>query len=204
MDNSFFATLTRMKYIERWALMRSARRENLSEHSLDVAVIAHALAVIGNVRYGKNYNPERAAILGLYHDAPEIITGDMPTPVKHGSEEMKAAYRVVEKEAVERLLLGLPEDLRNTYRDLLLPDTVSASEKDKALHKLVKAADKLSALLKCLEEERAGNTEFVTAKKSTEESLERIRNAGDFPELEDFLRDFLPTYGHTLDELLGR
>ena len=198
MQNSFFAAISRMKYIVRWALMRSARPENISEHSGEVAVIAHALAVIGSTRYGRKISPERAAIIGLYHDAPEIITGDMPTPVKYGSEEIREAYHTVEEKAARRLLSGLPEDLRPAYESILLERP--ESDEDRYLLRLVKAADKMSALIKCIEEEKAGNTEFVTAAASTRESLDSM--AEEMPEVRDFMRDFLPSYGRTLDELL--
>ncbi len=198
MQNSFFAAISRMKYIVRWALMRSARPENISEHSGEVAVIAHALAVIGSTRYDRKISPERAAIIGLYHDAPEIITGDMPTPVKYGSEEIREAYHTVEEKAARRLLSGLPEDLRPAYESILLERP--ESDEDRYLLRLVKAADKMSALIKCIEEEKAGNTEFVTAAASTRESLDSM--AEEMPEVRDFMRDFLPSYGRTLDELL--
>ena len=198
MQNSFFAAISRMKYIVRWALMRSARPENISEHSGEVAVIAHALAVIGSTRYGRKISPERAAIIGLYHDAPEIITGDMPTPVKYGSEEIREAYHTVEEKAARRLLSGLPEDLRPAYESILLERP--ESDEDRYLLRLVKAADKMSALIKCIEEEKAGNTEFVTAAALTRKSLDSM--AEEMPEVRDFMRDFLPSYGRTLDELL--
>ena len=145
--HSFFATISRMKYIERWALMRSSRPENLSEHALEVASIAHALCTIGNVRYGRELDADRAALLGLYHDATEIITGDMPTPVKYHSRDIRQAYRHVEEAAARRLLTLLPEDLRPAYEEILLPDSGGdAPEEEIYLRRLVKAADKLSAL----------------------------------------------------------
>ena len=183
-----------MKYIERWALMRSSRPENLSEHSLEVSMIAHALAVIGNTRYDRNVDAEKAALIGLYHDASEIITGDMPTPVKYFNANIRNAYKDVESIANNRLLSQLPEDLRPAYEDIFNP-----KKEDQLLHRLVKAADKLSALIKCIEEERSGNQEFHSAKESTERSLKYM--AEELPEVKDFLRDFLPSYGKTLDEL---
>ncbi len=197
---SFFATISRMKYIERWALMRSTRPENLSEHALEVATIAHVLCLIGNRRYDRKLNAERAAMLGLYHDATEIITGDMPTPVKYHSSGIRQAYGLVEKAAARRLLDLLPEDLRESYEDILLPEKSDISESEKYLRRLVKAADKLSALIKCIEEENAGNAEFRTAKESIEAMIGDL--ARELPEVEDFCRDFLPAYGRTLDELL--
>ena len=196
-ESHFFATLSRMKYIERWALMRSSRPENISEHSLDVAMIAHALAVIGNVRYNRDVDAEKAALIGLYHDASEIITGDMPTPVKYFNANIRNAYKDVEAIANDRLLSQLPEDLRPAYETIFRPD--KTDEREALLHRLVKAADKISALIKCIEEERSGNQEFKSAKESTERALKYM--AEELPEVRDFLRDFLPSYGKALDEL---
>ena len=193
MNNSFFAMLGRMKYIDRWALMRNFRKENISEHSLEVAVIAHALCLIGNKRLGKSLDADRAAVIALFHDAPEIITGDMPTPVKYYDSEIRKSYQRIEDEAVRRLLDRLPEDLRDEYARCLMPDT----EREGALIALVKAADKLSALIKCLEEESAGNREFAEAEKTT---MARIEAMG-IPEANIFLKDFIPAYKRTLDEL---
>lgn len=210
MESHFLAIVSRMKYIERWALMRNARAENLSEHALDVAMIVHALCVIGNVRYGKQLDAERAALIALYHDASEIITGDMPTPVKYANGVIRDAYKKVEADAVDRLLAQLPEDLRPVYSGILheLGENSGGSEaqessefeKERELRKLVKAADKLSALIKCTEEEAAGNTEFRTAAVSTRKKLEEM--AAESPEVRDFMHEFLPSYGKTLDELL--
>ena len=141
MTYNFFATLSRMKYIERWALMRNAREETLSEHTLDVAMIAHALCVIGNKRFGKSLNADRAALIGLYHDASEIITGDMPTPVKYYNDDLRDAYKEVERAAEQRLLKQLPEDLQDVYGEIFEGDS---SEEDSYMRRLVKAADKLS------------------------------------------------------------
>ena len=168
MTHNFFATLSRMKYIERWALMRNARTETLSEHTLDVAMIAHALCVIGNVRYGRSLDADRAALIGLYHDASEIITGDMPTPVKYYNRDIRDAYREVEHVAEMRLLEQLPEDIRGVYAEIF---DGTGAEEDKYMRRLVKAADKLSALIKCMEESGAGNGEFRSAQISTEKSV---------------------------------
>ena len=200
MESHFFATLSRMKYIERWALMRSSRPENLSEHSLEVAMIAHALAVIGNVRYGRHLDADKAALIGLYHDASEIITGDMPTPVKYHNRDIQRAYKDVEEAAARRLIELLPEDLRGVYEQILLPETGENDDGEKYLLRLVKAADKLSALIKCIEEENAGNAEFRTARKTIRDTLREMSE--ELPEIEDFCREFLPAYGKTLDELL--
>lgn len=192
MNHSFFALMGRMKYITRWALMRNTHPENLADHSHETAVIAHALALIGNRKLGKHYNAERAALLGLYHDAPEILTGDMPTPVKYHDVEMKNAYRRVEEKAQDTLIDKLPDYLQDDFREILR----GAGESDAALHTLVRAADKLCALIKCIEEEKAGNTEFVQAGRSTRRILEELH----CPEAEIFVREFLPAYSMTLDE----
>ena len=197
---SFFATISRMKYIERWALMRSSRPENLSEHALEVACIAHVLCTIGNIRYGQNLDADRAALLGLYHDATEIITGDMPTPVKYHSRDIRRAYHEVEDAAARRLLLLLPQDLQDIYQEILLPEKSNNAKEEEYLRRLVKAADKISALIKCIEEENAGNGEFRTAKKTIQQSVDEM--AAQMPEVRDFCSDFLPDYGSTLDELL--
>ena len=182
MTYNFFATLSRMKYIERWALMRNAREETLSEHTLDVAMIAHALCVIGNKRFGKSLNADRAALIGLYHDASEIITGDMPTPVKYYNDDLRDAYKEVERAAEQRLLKQLPEDLQDVYGEIFKGDS---SEEDNYMRRLVKAADKLSALIKCMEETGAGNGEFRTAQTSTLRAVEKL--AWEMPEVKVFL-----------------
>ena len=191
MKNNYYSMLFRMKYINRWALMRNTQSENISEHSNDVAVLSHALCVIGNSRLGKNLNAERAAFLGLYHDMTEIITGDMPTPVKYHSEEMRKAYSVVEDTAGRTLLSMLPEDMRGTYEGAFFK-----KEEDEYLWKIVKAADKLSALIKCIEETKAGNSEFEKALQSTEDSLREMN----IPEAEIFLQEFIGSFYLSLDE----
>ncbi|MDO4403679.1 MAG: 5'-deoxynucleotidase [Atopobiaceae bacterium] len=197
MQSTFFAIVSRMKYIDRWALMRSSRPENLSEHSLEVAMIAHALATIGNVRYGRSLDASEAALIGLYHDASEIITGDMPTPVKYHDSRIRDAYKQVEHEAEQTLLSKLPADLRPTYEALFEPKD---SPQDVYLLKLVKAADKISALIKCIDEAQSGNTEFSRAEDSTRQRIDEL--AAELPEVSDFICEFLPSYGSTLDELL--
>ena len=194
---TFFATISRMKYIERWALMRNSRPENLSEHAVEVSMIAHALCIIGNVRYGRHLDGERAALIGIYHDASEIITGDMPTPVKYYNEEIKHAYKSVERIAEDHLLERLPDDLRPAFSSIFKPDI--EDEDEMYMRKLVKAADKLSALIKCIEEERSGNKEFTTAQKSTLKALDKMKE--ECPEVKDFMDEFLNSYGNTLDEL---
>ena len=188
----FFAILSRMKYINRWGLMRNTRSENLSEHSLETAIVAHALAVIGNEKFGRSRDPQRAAALALLHDAPEIITGDMPTPVKYHSEDIRKAYAEVENLAAERLVSLLPEELRPYYRELM---TMSAPG-DEELRPLIKAADRISAAIKCIEERLSGNQDFREAERST---LKLLRDM-DLPEAKYFMEEFLPSYGLTLDE----
>ena len=188
----FFAMISRMKYINRWSLMRNEHSENLCEHSFDVASISHALAVIGNRRFGKNYNAERCAALRLYHDAPETPTGDMPTPVKYYSDEVRNAYKSVEEYACDSLLSMLPEDLREDFVPLFVKQ-----EGDLELWKLVKAADKISALIKCIEERRSGSGEFDKAAESTRNALLEMG----VPEAKVFIDEILPAYDLTLDEL---
>lgn len=189
---SFGAMLSRMKYIDRWALMRNSTKENISEHSLEVAMIAHLLAVIGRVRFGKELDADRAALIGIYHDSTEIITGDMPTPIKYYNDEMRDTFKEIEDLAAIQLLAMLPDDIREEYEDLFFP-----REQDAYLWKLVKAADKISALIKCVEEEKAGNTEFVNAKKMTRKSIEAM----ELEEISVFFDEFFPAYLKTLDEL---
>ena len=191
----FFAKLSRMKYIDRWGLMHNTRKENLSEHSFESAVLAHALAVLRNERFGGGVSPERAALLALFHDATEIITGDMPTPVKYYNGALRRAYAEVEAVARDRLLALLPADLQPVY-DPLLSEGRTGSPEDQALIPLVKAADKLSALIKCVEERRMGNTEFVQAEAAMRESLRQMA----LPEVACFLSEFLPSYSLSLDE----
>lgn len=192
MGSHFFAMISRMKYIERWALMRNSEKENISEHSLEVAMIAHALAVLGNRRLGAHYDADRAALIGMYHDANEIITGDMPTPVKYYSNEMQTLFHGIEDKAAESLLSMLPEDIREEYRGIFFPEG-----NDTQLKPLVKAADKISALIKCIEEEKAGNHEFDNARKTIEASIANMN----VPEANVFLDEFLASYEKTLDEI---
>ena len=188
--NSFFAMISRMKYIDRWGLMNNTRTENISEHSLEVAILAHALVNIANVRLSEDLSPDRAAVIGMFHDAGEIITGDMPTPVKYYNPEIRDAYKAVEKVAEDKLVSMLPADLQPLYRPL-----ISGSEE--VYERYVKAADKLSALIKCIDEVRMGNNEFLKAKEATEKSLHEMH----LPALEIFMQECLPAYYLTLDEL---
>lgn len=188
----FFALMSRMKHINRWGLMRNNHTENLSEHSLDVAIIAHALALIKNKRYSGNVNPERVALLALFHDSSEILTGDLPTPVKYYNPDMLKAYREVESNSRMKLLSFLPEYLGEDYRSIFFQ-----SDDNEELEKIVKAADKISALIKCIEEKRSGNHEFSTALESTREAIAKMK----LPEAEFFLKHFLPSFELTLDQL---
>lgn len=192
MGNQFFAMMSRMKYIERWALMRNSQTENISEHSLEVAMIAHGLAVISNVRLQNNLDEKKAALIGMYHDCTEIITGDMPTPIKYYNEEIKEAFKEVEQVAAKRLLQMIPEDLRASYEDLFFP-----VKEDEYIWKLVKAADKISALIKCMEERNAGNREFMSAEKTLKQSIDDMG----LKEVEIFFEVFMPSFNMTLDEL---
>ena len=192
MNSSFFAMMSRMKHIERWALMRNTRQENLSEHSLQVGMIAHALAVISNTRCHRQLDPSKAALMGMYHDASEIITGDMPTPVKYRNPEIQGAFKALEDAANQRLLCMLPKDMQPYYQSLFCPE-----EADAYLWQLVKAADKLSAYIKCIEEATTGNSEFLSAQQATR----TILNAMDLPEVTIFMEEFLSSFGKTLDEL---
>lgn len=192
--NNYFAMMSRMKYIDRWALMRNTRAENLSEHSLEVSMIAHALAILGNTYLGKELNAERAAVLGLYHDATEIITGDMPTPIKYYNPEIRHTYQDIEEKAGQTLLSMLPEEMRVSYERLF-----TRQDEDAYLWKLVKAADKLSAYIKCIEEEGTGNREFVRAREATLKQLHAL----DVEEAELFFTYFIDAYGKNLDELTG-
>lgn len=192
MKGNFFAMMYRLKYIERWSLMKNTDVEKVSEHSLEVGMIAHALAVIGNARFNKNLNVEKVALIGMYHDSAEIITGDMPTPVKYYNKEVQYAMKEVENVANKKLLSMLPDDMKPYYESIFFK-----KEEDEYLWKLVKAADKISALIKCMEELNTGNQEF----RSAEASLRRKVLDCDIEEVQVFIKEFLPAYGNTLDEL---
>lgn len=191
MAYNFFALISRMRYINRWGLMRNTYCENIQEHSHMVAVLAHALAVIRREVFGGEIDPGQAAVAALYHDAAEILTGDLPTPVKYYNPEIQTAYKQVEKFAADRLTDLLPEELKDEFRPLLREDL------DPDIYAIVKAADKLSAYIKCLEELQAGNREFEQAAEQTRQQLDQ----NPLPELKYFLENFLPGFGLTLDEL---
>ena len=190
MSHHFFAILSRMKYIDRWGLMRNTVSENIQEHSHQVAVLAHALAVIENRFFGGQIDPGAAAVAALYHDASEILTGDMPTPIKYDNPDIRRAYKQVEAVAEQKLLSMLPEELRADFDPAVtIPDP--------AIHAIVKTADKLSAYLKCVEELKAGNLEFKKAAEQTYAAL--CHNPS--PALSYFMEQFLPGFELTLDEL---
>ena len=191
MDNNFFALISRMRYISRWGLMRNSLPENIQEHSHMVAVIAHALGVIRRDVYGIPCNPDQCASVALYHDASEILTGDLPTPIKYNNQEIMAAYHEIEDLASEKLLRMLPPELQSSFEPIMIGDAA------KELHPIVKAADKLSAYIKCIEERKAGNNEFLSAEKQTRESLLH----SDLPEVKYFMEYFIPAFEKTLDEL---
>ena len=190
MKSHFFAYISRMRFIQRWALMRNTAPENVQEHSHQVAVLAHALAVIRNEKFGGSIDPGQVAVAALYHDASEILTGDMPTPIKYDNPAIQHAYKEVETVAEQELLHMLPEELQSVYAPILTPA-------DPEVERLVKAADKLSAYIKCVEELKAGNTEFREAAAQTRKALEGYG----LPEVGYFLETFMDSFSLTLDEL---
>ena len=189
----FYAYLGRMKYIVRWGLMRNTSTENIQEHSLEVAVLAHALAVIHNrLKPGEELSPDRACVYAVFHDTSEIITGDLPTPIKYYNPVIKENYHAIEDVAKNKLLSMLPDEMQDVYKDILFYE-----EKDERYYPIVKAADKLSAYIKCAEEVKAGNREFSKAKEATRKSLEEMK----LPELDYFMEHFISSYNKTLDEM---
>ena len=191
MKENFFAYISRMRYIGRWSLMRNSLPENIQEHSHMVAVLAHALGVIRRDVFHVPCNPDEAATVALFHDSAEILTGDLPTPIKYHSNEIRDAYKEVEALACRKLLATLPEELRGAYEPLLDGET------EERVHDLVKAADKLSAYIKCIEERKAGNNEFLSAEAQTRKILEESH----MPEVDYFLEHFIPAFELNLDEL---
>ena len=190
MTSRFFAFLSRMKYIDRWGLMRCTTKENVAEHSLFATWVAHALAVIENKYFGGAFDPCKIGMIAAYHETGEVITGDMPTPIKYYNPAIRDAYKQVESVAAQKLLDMLPSDLRPAYDEALSPS-------DPGIEELVSAADKLSAHIKCLEELKAGNSEFKKAAEQTRAALERF----DLPELRCFCEEFLPSFELALDEM---
>ena len=191
MEHHFFAYISRMKFIQRWGLMRNTMPENDMEHALQTGLIAHAMAVMGNRRYGRNYQPEYVLALAVYHDSCEVITGDLPTPIKHHNPAIKQEYNKLEDVAAQRLLGMLPPDLRDYYDPLIAHDESTPE------WRLVKAADRICAYIKCLEEKKAGNLEFEQARKSTKKSIDLV----ELPEVQDFMNEFVPGFSMTLDEI---
>lgn len=191
-EHHFFAMLSRMKYITRWGLMNNTKCENISEHSLQTAFFAHALVMLENKRFNKSLNPERAAVLAMFHDCSEILTGDMPTPVKYFDPNIIEAYKKIEEKSSEKLISMLPADLQEEYTSILFFN----DDQDAELHKYVKAADKLSALVKCIEELRMGNDEFKKAKETTENALKEMN----MPSVDVFMEELLPSFYLSLDE----
>ncbi len=188
----FFSYLSRMKYIQRWGLMRNTLPENIQEHSLQVAMVAHALAVLRNKKFGGQVDANRTALLAMYHDCSEVITGDLATPIKCFNPEIKKEYKKIEHLAAEKIFQMIPKEIAEEYRDLFF-----AAEGDAELHQLVKAADKLCAYLKCLEELQAGNNGFQKAERSIMASLMKMN----LPEVTYFVETFTPSFSLTLDEL---
>lgn len=193
MSYNFYAFMDRMKYIKRWQLMRSVRSENIMEHSEQVAMLAHALAVINNKVFNGSANAEKCVLYAVYHECSEVMTGDMPTPIKYFNNSIHGAYKQLEERACDKLLLTLPEEIRGEIEKSVKPDTTSLE------YALMKAADRLAAYVKCLEELRSGNNEFVKAEKSIKEDL-LSRN---MPEVNYFFEHFIPSFSLTLDELEG-
>ncbi len=189
--SNFFAMLSRMKSIDRWALMRNTRNENIAEHSYNVAILAHALCIIGNEKFGKHYDSDKCAVLALFHDCSETLTGDMPTPVKYYNDDIKTTYKQIEGIAEQRLINMLPEEFQKYYAPLF-----PGGYDDPELKKIVKAADKLDALIKCIEEGRMGNHEFEKALKQQEQIIDDLH----MPEVDYFKQEFLGAYYLTLDE----
>lgn len=194
MENAFFPLVFRQKYIRRWGLMRNITTETLAEHSFEVAVTAHALALIGNNLFGRNYDADRTATLALFHDAPEVFTGDLPTPVKYYNKDIRENYAAIERNAVAQLTSKIVPEIADEYSAIL---GSSVREGDRELLPLVHAADKVCAYIKCVEEEKGGNSEFRSAKASTMASIEKI----DLPELRWFIEHVLPSFENDLDEL---
>ncbi|MBN1662552.1 MAG: 5'-deoxynucleotidase [Deltaproteobacteria bacterium] len=192
MMSHFFAYLSRMKFIQRWSMMHNTYPENVGEHSLQVAMIAHALALIRNRLFGGSVNPERTAVLALFHDAGEVLTGDLPAPIKYFNPAIKTAYKAIEASAAEKLFSMLPDVLKADYRALFV-----AADEDRIHRDLVRAADKLCAYIKCLEELGAGNQEFSKAEKALIATIEDL----DLPEVRYFLETFVPSLRLTLDDL---
>lgn len=189
MQNHFFAILSRMKNIYRWGLMRNTKNENLSEHSLETAYITHALCIIENKKFGGNIDANAAAVYAMYHDTTEIITGDMPTPIKYYNPKINEVYKEIETVAANKLISMLPDYMKDEFEPIYF-------NSDEKISKIIKAADKISAYIKCIEERKMGNSEFKAAEQSIKEYIDNI----DLPSVKIFMKDFIPSYSLTLDE----
>jgi len=189
----FFAYIARMKHIKRWGLMPSSREENIQEHSLQVAMIAHCLALLENKHYGGSLDPEHIMAIAVFHETGEVITGDLVTPIKYFNDDIRKAYKNIEAIAEDRMISMLPEDLQGDYRALIQPT-------DEAEKRIVKAADKIAAYTKCLEEIRSGNKEFSMAEKALRRTIDDMH----MPVVDEFMREYIPDFNVTLDELNER
>jgi 5'-deoxynucleotidase len=194
MESHFFAYMYRLRYIERWSLMRNVVSENVAEHSFHVAILTHALCTIANEVFQRRVDTEKAVMLALFHDATETFTGDIPTPVKHHNQDILASFREIEKKAAERLVSMIPEELRHVYKPL-----IHGKHEAGELRMYMKAADLLDAYLKCVTEMSAGNREFARAKQQIEQSIKQL----DMPEVDYFLKHLAPSFAKTLDEIAG-
>lgn len=194
-NNSFFAMLSRMKYVNRWGLMMNTIHENIAEHSLETAFIAHGLAIIGNTFFDKNIDENKIAVMAMFHDTSEVITGDMPTPVKYYDPDIIQAYKNVESAAENKLLSSLPKDMRSCYKGIY-----ESNKDEEGLYRYVKCADKISALIKCIEARKMGNTDFKSAEEATLQSIKNMK----MEEADYFIDTFLPQYCMTLDEQMRK
>ena len=192
MKYNFFAYMARMKYIRRWGLMKSVTEENIAEHSAQVAQLAHALALIRNKKFGGSLDADKICAMALYHETSEVMTGDLPTPIKYYNPEIRKSYKDIEHTANERLISMLPEEFRGDYRELIEVDPESDE------HLIIKAADKISAYIKCVEEMQSGNREFAMAQKTLRKEIESYQR---LPEVDWFCKTYLDTFSQTLDEM---
>lgn len=192
MKNIFYAYINRMKYINRWGLMRNTMFENIQEHSLQVSILAHALAIIKNTHFGGKLDESKACLYAIYHDCNEIITGDLPTPIKYHNPQINESYHKLESISKEKLISMMPDEFKENYRKILFFEELDSDYKN-----IVKAADRLSAYIKCIEEMKAGNREFNKAAETIKLSIEKM----DMPELNYFMENFIPSYFLTLDEM---
>lgn len=191
-ENSFFGFMSRLRYINRWATLQCRERENLEHHSYETAIIAHALVTIKNIKFGAHLDANRAAVIALYHDVTEVVTGDMPTPIKYYDKNLKTIYSDIEEKVIDEIVEFLPEEFRETYKNILLQQ--EEEENDKELFHLVKAADTISAIIKCYREKKLGNNDFDRALKNLMQSI----NKYDDPAVKYFINTFLPAFGYSV------